>query len=609
MAPDFRQRPSDDRIAGLKRPFVLVEDRSVGGGSALLYADPISVVRCDQASEVEPAFARIEAALAAGLHAAGFLAYELGYVFEPKLRPLTPPLRDLPLLWFGLFAQVQPVDASTLDGAFARLGPPPPIGSPSAGFDRARHKAKIATVLQRLLAGDAYQINLTETLRFGYDGDPLALYGALRVSQPVAHGAVVALDEATILSVSPELFLDVANGRATTRPMKGTAPRGADGESDRAAVAALRLDPKQLAENRMIVDLMRNDLSRVSVVGSVKAPDLFRVETYPTFHALTSTVVAELQPGVRLGELMSAMFPCGSITGAPKHSAMQIIRQLEDGPRGVYTGSIGTFSPDGSINLNVAIRTVTLLANGVGLYGVGGGIVADSKADDEYEECLVKARVLTDLAHDFGLIETMRWTPASGYVRLDLHLRRLGFSAQRLGFAFDRDAIEAMLDALAATWPNSEGDRRVRLELARDGGCALAHEILVPDSNLPMSVDIARERVDRGDPFLRHKTTRRRRFDAAYARAAASGRNEAIFLNRAGLVAEACRNNVFVERDGALVTPALNNGVLPGVLRQALLDAGQAIEGEVGLDELRRAERWFLGNSLRGLRRATLRPV
>ena len=609
MAPDFRQRRPDDLIADLKRPFVLVEDRSVGEAPGLLYADPTAIVRCDEASEIEPAFAKIEAALAGGLHAAGFLAYELGYVFEPKLRPLAPPLRDFPLMWFGLFARAQPVDAATLDTAFARLGAPPPIGSPLAAFDRAKHKAKIATILERLSAGDAYQINLTETLRFRYDGDPLALYGALRVNQPVAHGAVVALDGATIVSVSPELFLEVANGRATTRPMKGTAQRGADVESDQAAVEALRSDPKQLAENRMIVDLMRNDLSRVSVVGSVKAPDLFRVETYPTFHALTSTVTSELRPGVRLGELIGAIFPCGSITGAPKHSAMQIIHQLEGGPRGVYTGSIGTLSPDGSINLNVAIRTATLLANGVGLYGVGGGIVADSNPDDEYEECLVKARVLSDLADDFGLVETMRWTPTSGFVRLDLHLRRLGISSQRLGFAFDRDAIEAMLGALAATLPVGECDRRVRLELARDGACALAHEILVPDSNLPLSVDIAAERVDRGDPFLRHKTTRRRRFDAAYARAAAMGRNEAIFLNRAGLVTEACRNNVFVERDGRLVTPALDNGVLPGVLRQALLDAGQAVEGEIALDELQQAKRWFLGNSLRGLRRAQLRPV
>jgi para-aminobenzoate synthetase/4-amino-4-deoxychorismate lyase len=203
----------------------------------------------------------------------------------------------------------------------------------------------------------------------------------------------------------------------------------------------------------------------------------------------------------------------------------------------------------------------------------------------------------------------MRWAPARGFDRLDLHMRRLGRSCERLDFAFDPHAIERILGALAETFPSDEGDRRVRLELARDGACSLAHEILAADSRVPLSVEVAMERVDRGDPFLRHKTTRRRRFDAAYAMAAANGRDEAIFLNRAGPVTEACRNNVFVERDGALVTPPLANGVLPGVLRQALLDAGQATEGATTLDELRRTERWYLGNSLRGLRRAQLSPA
>ncbi len=606
MAFNFRGRQPDNLIAALSRPFVLVEDRAGGRRPALLYADPVEIVRCDQADGVESAFAQIEAALARGLHAAGFLAYELGYVFEPKLRPLTPCSQDLPLMWFGLFAQARPIDAALLDASFARLGPPPPIGTPLVGFDRAAHKTKVLRALEYLFAGDAYQINLTQTLRFAYDGDPLALYGALRADQPVAHGAIVALDEATIVSVSPELFLDVADGRATTRPMKGTAPRGADIESDRANAKTLRADPKQRAENLMIVDLMRNDLSRVSVVGSVETPDIFRVETYPTFHTMTSTVTSKLRGGVGLLDLFGAIFPCGSITGAPKHRAMQLIHELESGPRGVYTGSIGTFSPDGSINLNVAIRTVTLLSNGVGLYGVGGGIVADSNPDDEYEECLVKARVLSDLARDFGLIETMRWAPARGFDRLDPHLRRLGHSSERLDFAFDRDAIEKALRALAETFSTGAGDQRVRVELARDGTCSFAHEILVAESHIPLSVEVATERVDMGDPFLWHKTTRRRRFDAAFAMAAAMGRDETIFMNRAGLVTEASRNNVFVARDGVLVTPALVSGVLPGVLRQALLEAGNAVEGEVALDDLRRAEHWFLGNSLRGLRRARL---
>jgi len=595
-------------LAGLARPFVLVEDRLAPGRPARLYADPVEILRCDDAEAVEPALARLEAALAEGLHAAGFLGYELGHVFEPRLRPLMPKARRLPLLWLGLFEAPRPLDADALDRAFARLGPPPPLTDVTPGHDRATHRDRIARVLDWIAAGDTYQINLTFPVDFRWSGDPLALYGALRAAQPVAHGGLVALDEATLCSVSPELFLEVSSGRATTRPMKGTTPRGADPASDEAARRALAADPKQRAENLMIVDLMRNDLSRVAEMGSVKVPALWHVETYPTLHTMTSTVTARLAAGVGAADVVRATFPCGSITGAPKHRAMEIIAELEATPRDAYTGSIGTFAPDGGIDLDVAIRTATLHADGTGRYGCGGGIVADSDADREYDECLLKARVLTDLATDYGLIETLRWSPAEGFMRLDLHLARLAASAQALGFTLDRARLEVDLAALVAAPTSEAGPRRVRIELARDGHTTLAAPPLAPEPDRPARLGVAADPIDPADPWLGHKTTRRARWDAASQAATTAGLDDMLFVTRDGFLTETTRANLFVERDGRLLTPAARHGLLPGVLRRALIDEGRAVEADLTLADLAGTDRWFVGNSLRGLREARLSP-
>ncbi|AOO82594.1 aminodeoxychorismate synthase component I [Bosea vaviloviae] len=588
-----------------RQPFVLLEDRLAKSAPARLYRDPVEIVSCVHGDEVPAALRRIEDGLARGLHAAGFLGYELGYAFEPRLVASMPSKRALPLLWFGLFREPLEVAPVELDRHFAGLAPPLPLGLVQPRLEASAHAAKVARVLEYLQAGDAYQINLTFPVDFHYDGDPLALYAALRASQPVSHGGIVAFEDATILSVSPELFLEVESGRATTRPMKGTASRLDDPEADRAAKAALQADPKQRAENLMIVDLLRNDLGRISVLGSVEVPSLFKVETYPTFHTLTSTVTSSLLPGLSLEELMRATFPCGSITGAPKLRAMQIIREIEDGPRDVYTGAIGAIAPNGDLRFNVAIRTAAIFPDGVGRYGIGGGIVADSEAASEYAEALLKARVLTDLAEDYGLIETLRWSGETGFVRLQLHLDRLERSASALDFSFDRHDAQARLDSLAASFDRRD-DRRIRLELRRDGALDFHAPVLAEEPERRLGVIVAADRIDAADPFLRHKTTRRRLFETAYAAAVMQGADEAIFLNRAGFVTESARSTIFVERGGVLLTPPLSDGVLPGVLRQSLIGSGEAIERQLVLDDLARAERWFLGNSLRGLRRAQL---
>ncbi|WP_291679214.1 aminodeoxychorismate synthase component I [Bosea sp. (in: a-proteobacteria)] len=591
----------DCGIAALRAPFVLLEDRG-GAGQALLFADPLEIIEADEPSGIAGAFARIEAGLARGLHAAGFLSYELGYGFEPRLAGQLTSQRSLPLLWFGLFEAPRSVEPAALDRDLAALCPPP-LEDLTFGLDEAGHAAAVQRVLDYLHAGDAYQVNLTFPIRFRYPGDPLALYGVLRASQPVAHGGLIATGEASILSVSPELFIATAGGHATTRPMKGTAARGVDVQADEVAKASLRADPKQRAENLVIVDLLRNDLSRVSEQGSVEVPALFSVETYPGFHTLTSTVTSRLRPGLSLLEQMQALFPCGSVTGAPKLRAMEIIRELEAAPREIYTGSIGTIAPNGDLSFNVAIRTATLLPGGAGVYGVGGGIVVDSRPAEEYAECRLKARVLTDLAEDYGLIETLRWS--GGYVRLALHLDRLGASAAALDFRFDREQVLAQLAEIEASFPAGK-DRRVRCELHRDGTLQITTAPMPRAADGVLRIAVASQPVDAGDPFLRHKTTRRAVYDRASAEASADGCDDAVLLNRQGFVTETSRSTIFVERDGVLLTPPLEHGLLPGVLRRDLIESGAAREVPLRLDDLRQAVRWFVGNSLRGLQLAKI---
>jgi len=602
---------TNDLFGRLTPPFVLLEDRLAPASAARLYRDPLAIVWCDDPAGVDAALRDIEAGLARGLHAAGLFAYELGYALEPRLAALMPRRRDTPLLWFGLFEQALPLAADDLDEAFATLGPPPPINAVRMGHDRAVHRDKVRQVLSLIAEGDIYQANLTFPLDFHYAGDPLALYGALRASQPAAHGGVLALEDRTILSVSPELWVRTANGQAVTRPMKGTAARESDPQADRAAGAGLAADPKQRAENLMIVDLLRNDLARIAEPGSVRAPALFSVETYPSFHALTSTISARLRPGVGLRERVAALFPCGSIVGAPKIRAAEVIRNLEAEPRGAYTGGLGSITPGRDMDFNVAIRTAVINARGEGRYGVGGGIVADSDPDAEYDEALLKARIITGLTSEYSLIETFRWSPKSGFIRLRDHLDRLERSAGQLAFAFDRARTEAELMQLARAWSAacakpSTAHRRVRLLLTRVGALTITAEPLAEPLSRPLRVGLAEARIDAGDAFLRHKTTRRDLHDRAFAHVVAQGLDEALLLNRQGRVCDASRNSVFVRFGADLVTPPAHDGALPGVLRAKLIAEGRVSERPLTPGDLRRATAWFLGNSLHGLRQAEL---
>ncbi len=571
-------------------PFVLLDDAREGG-RALLLTEPRRIVAATSVEEVQGALDELRSIE----RAAGFLAYEAGLALEPRLATLAPPPEDgaPPLLWFGAFEREEAVDAAAWlpDPAGAWCGPARPL------IERSAYEAALARIHEHILAGDIYQANYTFPAEVPLAGHPLAVYAALRQRARAGHGAVVFTGEHWILSFSPELFFTREGRRVTTRPMKGTATRGVDAKADSAQAAELAADPKQRAENLMIVDLLRNDISRVATTGSVKVPELFRVETYPTVHQLVSTVTGELGDGLDAVDVIRALFPCGSITGAPKIRAMEIISDQEVAPRGVYCGAIGRIGPDGDASFNVAIRTMVMKeGDGTARLGLGSGIVADSRPAGEWRECLAKG-AFVETQRRFDLLETMRHDVHEGVVALDRHLDRLKASAAALGFSFDRH--QARNELQAATF--GFGNGKVRLLLARSGAIAVEVTPLPASPEEPVPVAIAPLPVTPHDFRLRHKTSDRSFYDRVRVEA---GTFEVLFVDRDGFLTAGSFTTLFVERDGRLVTPPLNRSLLPGILRARLLDEGKAVEADLRVEDL--VDGFLIGNALRGLIRARL---
>jgi para-aminobenzoate synthetase/4-amino-4-deoxychorismate lyase len=603
----------------MPEPFVLLDDaRAEGAADARLYRAPVETVVAMRGEELEDALERIEALSAEGLHLAGYLAYEAGLALEPRLAHLLAERTGAagPLLWFGAFERTETIPTAEVPRWLADHAGPgtPAIGPLEPQVEFATYQRAFDTLHAAIEAGDIYQANLTFPLAGPWHGDPLALYAALRPRAAAGHGGVIHDGAQWHLSFSPELFFEAYEDAIRVRPMKGTRPRGRTPDEDAALRADLAASPKDRAENLMILDLMRNDLSRVAQAGSVRVEAPFAVESYPTVHQMVSTVEARLAQGRSAFDVLRALFPCGSITGAPKIRAMELIAAVENWPRGPYCGAIGCIEPSGDGAFNVAIRTLRLIPdrNGGGegggraILGVGSAIVADSEALPEWRECLVKggfvrdseARV-TDGATSpasFDLIETMRFTPEEGIALLEFHLERIGASASQLGFGFDRHAVRNAIQALCF---DAEAPAKLRLVVGRTGAFALELATLPPVLAEPATVAVLRLPVDEGDWRLRHKTSDRGFYDKGLALAKSAGADEAILLRDDGLVTEGCFTNLFVERDGRLLTPPASLGLLPGVLRRSLLEAGRAVEAELMLDDL--ADGFLIGNALRGL--------
>jgi para-aminobenzoate synthetase / 4-amino-4-deoxychorismate lyase len=568
-------------------PIILLDAANRISGM-LRFEQPHEIIEASAANEVPAALAALERARAEGRHLAGWFSYELGYALAPQLQSLVWP-EARPLLWFGIFdapTLVQRGDVAARGRAYA--------GPLMHEWDEQAYAERFARVIGHIEAGNLYQANLSFRSRFTFRGEPLALYLALRDAAQAPYGGYIDTGEYQILSVSPELFFEIAaSGEIIVRPMKGTAARGADAHADAEAGAALSASDKNRAENLMIVDLMRNDLGRVARTGSVRVPELFALETYPTLHTLVSTVAAELKT-TQLAPLLTALFPAGSVTGAPKLRALQILRELEVSPRGVYCGALGYFAPNGAARFNVAIRTV--LIDGEGTLGSGGAVVTDSTAQAEYRECLLKQRYFEAVRRPLNLIETLRWE--GGFLRLELHLKRLERSARFFSLRCERSAILAALEAAVrdATQP-----LRVRLLLRESGALEVSTSPLEPPPG-QWRVAISPERIDSADVLLAHKTDWRDLYDGEYARLRAALKvDEVLFLNERGELTEGSRSSLFVRQGGRLLTPALAGGLLDGVLRRTLIAEGKCEEGVLTLEDLRSAEAVWLGSSLRGL--------
>ncbi|NNG25038.1 aminodeoxychorismate synthase component I [Telluria aromaticivorans] len=597
--------------------FALLDDAgSLGVARSRLYSRHAGTLSCDDASGWPGLLQAMQEALARGLYAVPLLTYELG----ARLQQLPAHPLELPLAQVLLFERCELLEAAQVEAWIAtRASMPDPAGVAgiTPNVDETTFTEAIGRIRDYIAAGDTYQVNYTYRLRFEAFGPLVALYARLRARQRVPYGALVTLpDGGAVLSFSPELFVRHEAGTLLARPMKGTAPASGDDAVDDERARALALDTKNRAENLMIVDLLRNDLGRVAVTGSVQVPALFDVQRYGSVLQMTSTVQARLRPDATLEDIFAALYPCGSITGAPKRRTMEIIHELEPAPRGLYTGAIGWFDPAppgvaiGDFCLSVPIRTLVLGApqggTRSGELGVGAGIVHDSDAQAEYAECQLKARFLTGLSNECEIFETIRASWDDGCRHLEQHLARLGGSCRAFGHPFDADAARALLlDACLALPPSQL--HRLRLGVAPSGDLSVQAAPLQPLGE-PVAVLLAAEPTQSGDVFLRHKTSVRNRYDAAWRAAEAHGAFDTLFFNERGELTEGGRSNVFVRFGAAWYTPPVSCGLLPGVMRDVLLHAPawHASERVITRAMLEEADDLVVCNALRGPLRAVI---
>ena len=584
----------DDLLAGAERAFRL--------------AEPVGVIEARRPGELAGAIDAAGSAAARGLWAAGFVAYDAAPGLDPELsvhvRPPDDPFAQLPLAWFALFERKE--DLPPLEPG--RLDPSGSAGSPwRPSVRRATYDAAVERIRELIAAGHTYQVNHTIRLRATIQGNERGFYRDLCLAQRGGYAAFLDLGRFRVLSASPELFFRIDGRRITTRPMKGTAPRGRWPAEDEEIAAHLVSSSKDRAENAMIVDLLRNDLGRICRTGSVEVERMLEAERFETVWQLTSTIEGDLRPEITLLDTFRALFPSGSVTGAPKVRTTRIIADLEDSARGPYCGAIGYLAPPGSgeprANFNVAIRTVVLdTQTRTAEYGVGGGITHDSSASGEYEEIAAKARVLTDVRPAFELFESLGHAPAEGFRHLDEHLERLAASARYFGFRFE---LEAAAAALKQAVIEVIEPCVVRLTLARDG--ALSTDVGdLPPAEERVRVALDDEPVDPSDLWLFHKTTRRAPYQRRRERR--PDVSDVVLVNDRGELTESTIANLAVRLEGVWVTPPIDAGLLPGTYRTVLLREGRLIERPVTIDELGRAGELALVSSVRGWRPAVLVP-
>ncbi|CAH2030212.1 aminodeoxychorismate synthase component I [Trichlorobacter ammonificans] len=574
-------------------PTVLLDSCAEGAyGRSWRFSGHLGTLAAMTPQEVPVVLAQAEAAAQQGRFAVGFVAYEAAQALNPHLPSL--PRTGLPLAWFALFRERQAVSSGE---GLPEPGGALPVLAPL--LNQEEHAAAVQRIHEAIASGESYQINYTFPLQGCFDDDPLQLYRQLLQSQRPAFGAFIHTGSHTIISASPELFFELKDGVVVTRPMKGTAVRGRHPAEDRLLARDLCRSAKERAENLMIVDLLRNDLGQVARTGTVRTELLFACESYPTVHQMTSTISARLKPGTGVVELFRALFPCGSVTGAPKRRSMELIAGLERHPRGVYCGAIGCLAPGGEAVFSVAIRTLLLdREQGTISMGVGSGVTWESDPAAEYAECLGKAAFLRQ-APPPRLLESLLLDNGR-YPLLDRHLDRLCWAASRLGHRCDRQAVAAELLRHGA---GTTGRHKVRLLLDINGDITIESAPLVPLPQ-PLRLTLAAEAVDPDDPWLYLKTERRERY--AVARREHPAADEVLLCNSRGELTEGTFTNLVLKLDNRLVTPPLASGLLPGVMREELLQQGVIVEQVLYPADLEKAEEIWLLNGVRGWLRGEL---
>ncbi len=561
----------------------------------LRFADPVRRITATELSEVHSALIDVQEATEQGYYAAGFVTYEASAAFDKALTTHEPG--SLPLLWFGIYDEPDVLcDLPIGNDVLFK------VGDWHLPISEEEYSAVIEQIRDYIYAGDTYQVNYTMRLSAPFSGEPFSLFRILSSAQQASHCAYIQRPGYCICSASPELFFKRQGYRLSSRPMKGTERRGCTTKEDRKRIARLRGSEKDRAENVMIVDMIRNDMGRIASPGTVQVSSLYDVERYPTVLQMTSTVDCETKAS--FPDIMKALFPCASITGAPKVHTMKIITELESGPRGVYTGAIGYVGPDACAEFNVGIRTVVIdRLEGQAEYGVGGGIIWDSDSIAEYKECNTKAAVLTTRRPEFDLLETILWTPMDGWFLLDRHLARLADSADYFKFKLDTYEIRTQLDQLV---PSFDGKRwRVRLLLSQNGRMRTDQSKLddVVDDN-EQQLCMAKHAVNSNDPFLYHKTTHRSVYQRA--RDGAADCDDVILFNEKGEITEATIANLVIEQGGEKLTPPVSSGLLAGTFRAGLLESGQIREKVLTIQDLKTADCIYLVNSVRRWIRAEL---
>jgi para-aminobenzoate synthetase / 4-amino-4-deoxychorismate lyase len=569
-----------------KEPLLSFEFADSNGKiNPITFQNPVSVIIAQNIEDVLPSFQLVQEAVDKGYYAAGFLSYESAPAFDSSFKVKSGS--SYPLLWFGIFTNPK-YEQLTSNGDFSVSE-----WNPSITMDA--YKQAITSIKKSIQAGDTYQTNYTIRLHSQFEGDAFAFYNRLKKAQNSNYCAYIHTGQHSILSASPELFFQLDNGKITTRPMKGTVKRGASSEEDGANANWLLHSEKNRAENLMIVDLLRNDLGMIAESGTVNVEKLFEIEHYPTVHQMTSTISAKVSETTNLVDIFKALFPCGSITGAPKISTMDIIAELENEPREVYCGTIGYITPNKEAIFNVPIRTVLIdHSSGKAVYGVGGGVTWDSTSEGEYLEILAKAKLLEEKPTEFHLLESLLLDQGD-YFLLEEHLKRLENSARYFGFLFEGEKVRNSLLEYRVSQPNSL--IKVRLLLGKNGKLTIEGQPITQLASI-LKVSIADEPVDKTDTFLYHKTTNREIY-SKFQKQKPSEVFDVLLWNQDGELTEFTNGNIVLEINGTLWTPPIESGLLAGTYRDVLLKTGEIKEKILTKSDLKKATRvWFI-NSVR----------